>query len=162
MPGGQSASLDKFDGPSGVLVCAEDYIIYKHQGAKEHRIPIPKRANPLSDPDRGLIIISAVMHKMRVSLSNDCVVSANRAMRLTSLPPYSKGQLLLPPPKRRGRSVQSHHRARGRRSSIPQNQILRHRPRRLLPLHSQIRFPLRRFRIRQSIFIPIREARRRR
>lgn len=66
VPGGQSATSDKWDGPSGVLVCAEDYIIYKHQGAKEHRVPIPKRANPLSDSDRGLIITSAVMHKMRV------------------------------------------------------------------------------------------------
>ncbi|KAL8292884.1 hypothetical protein RQP46_000578 [Phenoliferia psychrophenolica] len=65
VPGGQSATTDKFDGPSGVLVCAEDYIIYKHQGAKEHRVPIPKRAHPLADPDRGLIITSAVMHKMR-------------------------------------------------------------------------------------------------
>ncbi|SCV67047.1 BQ2448_5693 [Microbotryum intermedium] len=64
VPGGQTTA-DKFDGPSGVLVCAEDYIIYKHQGAKEHRVPIPKRAHPLMDPQRGLIITSAVMHKMR-------------------------------------------------------------------------------------------------
>lgn len=70
VPGGQSSSSEKFDGPSGVLVCAEDYIIYKHQGAKEHRVPIPKRAHPLSDPDRGLIITSAVMHKMRVRPSH--------------------------------------------------------------------------------------------
>ena len=68
VPGGQSATTDKFDGPSGVLVCAEDYVIYKHQGAKDHRVPIPKRSNPLCDPDRGLIITASVMHKMRVSL----------------------------------------------------------------------------------------------
>ncbi|GAA6042770.1 hypothetical protein JCM8097_007468 [Rhodosporidiobolus ruineniae] len=65
VPGGQNAATDRFDGPSGVLVCCEDYIIYKHQGAKEHRIPIPKREHPLSDPERGVIITSAVMHKMR-------------------------------------------------------------------------------------------------
>ncbi|GAA5883317.1 hypothetical protein JCM16303_006687 [Sporobolomyces ruberrimus] len=65
VPGGQNANTDKFDGPSGVLVCCEDYIIYKHQGAKEHRVPIPKRSHPLSDPERGVIITSAVMHKMR-------------------------------------------------------------------------------------------------
>ncbi|GAA5896462.1 hypothetical protein JCM5296_000672 [Sporobolomyces johnsonii] len=65
VPGGQNATTDKFDGPSGVLVCCEDYIIYKHQGAKEHRVPIPKRAHPLADPERGVIITSAVMHKMR-------------------------------------------------------------------------------------------------
>lgn len=58
--------MDRFDGPSGVLVCCEDYIIYKHQGAKEHRVPIPKRAHPLADPERGVIITAAVMHKMKV------------------------------------------------------------------------------------------------
>ncbi|GAA5996109.1 U2 snRNP complex subunit RSE1 [Rhodotorula paludigena] len=65
VPGGQNATTDKFDGPSGVLVCCEDYIIYKHQGAREHRVPIPKRAHPLADPQRNVIITSAVMHKMR-------------------------------------------------------------------------------------------------
>ncbi|KAM0792362.1 pre-mRNA-splicing factor rse1 [Microbotryomycetes sp. NB124-2] len=65
VPGGQSATTDKYEGPSGVLVCAEDYIIYKNQGAKEHRVPIPKRNHPLSDPDRGVIITSVVMHKMK-------------------------------------------------------------------------------------------------
>lgn len=50
-------------------MCCEDYIIYKHEGVKEHRVPIPKRMNPLSDPNRGVIITSAVMHKMRVRRS---------------------------------------------------------------------------------------------
>ncbi|BGP30004.1 pre-mRNA-splicing factor rse1 [Rhodotorula toruloides] len=65
VPGGQNATMDRFDGPSGVLVCCEDYIIYKHQGAKEHRVPIPKRAHPLADSERGVIITAAVMHKMK-------------------------------------------------------------------------------------------------
>ncbi|KAK4058796.1 pre-mRNA-splicing factor rse1 [Microbotryomycetes sp. JL221] len=65
LPGGQSATTDKFEGPSGVLVCAEDWIIYKNQGQQEHRVPIPKRDHPLSDPDRGVIITSVVMHKMK-------------------------------------------------------------------------------------------------
>ncbi|CAH7667624.1 CPSF A subunit region-domain-containing protein [Phakopsora pachyrhizi] len=66
VPGGQSATnADKFDGPSGVLVCSEDMIIYKHQNVKEHRIPIPKRSTPYNDPERGVIIVAAVMHKMR-------------------------------------------------------------------------------------------------
>lgn len=80
VPGGQSATSEKFDGPSGVLVCAEDYIIYKHQGAREHRVPIPKRAHPLSDPERGIIITSAVMHKMRVS----SVLAEEQGMRKRS------------------------------------------------------------------------------
>jgi splicing factor 3B subunit 3 len=70
VPGGQSAATDKFDGPSGVLVCCEDYIVYKHQGVKDHRVPIPKRASPVADPERGVIIISAVMHKMKVNLES--------------------------------------------------------------------------------------------
>ncbi|PLW12995.1 hypothetical protein PCANC_20927 [Puccinia coronata f. sp. avenae] len=66
VPGGQSTTHpDKFDGPSGVIVCCEDMIIYKHQNVKEHRVPIPKRSTPFSDPAQGVIIVAAVMHKMR-------------------------------------------------------------------------------------------------
>jgi len=60
LPGGQSATSDQFDGPSGVLVCTENYVIYKHQGVKEHRVPIPRRSSPFSAPDRGIIITSSV------------------------------------------------------------------------------------------------------
>ena len=65
LPGGQSAASDHWDGPSGVLVCCENQIIYRHQGVPEHRVPIPRRETPLSDPDRGIIITSGVVHKMR-------------------------------------------------------------------------------------------------
>src|SRR5882762_7112330 len=68
VPGGQLASSDRFDGPSGVLVCCEDHIIYRHMDAPQHRVPIPRRKHPLEDPDRGLIIVAAVMHKMKVRL----------------------------------------------------------------------------------------------
>ena len=57
---------DKFDGPSGVLVCTEDHIIYRHMDAPQHRVPIPRRHNPAGE-ERGLIIVAAVMHKMKVS-----------------------------------------------------------------------------------------------
>ena len=66
VPGGQAASSDQFDGPSGVLVCCEDHIIYRHMDRPQHRVPIPRRAHPLEDPSRGVIIIAAVMHKMKV------------------------------------------------------------------------------------------------
>ncbi|KAF8331909.1 CPSF A subunit region-domain-containing protein [Cantharellus anzutake] len=65
VPGGQSASTNKFDGPSGVLICCEDHIIYRHMDHEQHRVPIPRRLHPLRDPERGLIIVSAVMHKMK-------------------------------------------------------------------------------------------------
>ena len=67
VPGGQLASSDRFDGPSGVLVCCEDHIIYRHVDVPQHRVPIPRRKHPLNDPNRGLIITAAVMHKMKVS-----------------------------------------------------------------------------------------------
>ncbi|KAF8557619.1 hypothetical protein OG21DRAFT_1494597 [Imleria badia] len=65
VPGGQVASTDRFDGPSGVLVCCEDHIIYRHMDKPQHRVPIPRRKHPLEDPSRGVIITSAVMHKMK-------------------------------------------------------------------------------------------------
>ncbi|KAF5357416.1 hypothetical protein D9758_005852 [Tetrapyrgos nigripes] len=65
VPGGQLASSDRFDGPSGVLVCCEDHIIYRHMDAPQHRVPIPRRKHPLSDSGRGMLIVAAVMHRMR-------------------------------------------------------------------------------------------------
>lgn len=69
VPGGQIASSDRFDGPSGVLVCCEDHIIYRHMDRPQHRVPIPRREHPLEDPSRGIIIVAAVMHKMKVRRS---------------------------------------------------------------------------------------------
>ncbi|ORY22136.1 putative U2 snRNA binding protein [Naematelia encephala] len=68
VPGGQNASSDRFEGPSGVLICCEDHIIWKHMDADAHRIPIPRRRNPLAqrgESSRGVIIVSAVMHKIK-------------------------------------------------------------------------------------------------
>lgn len=70
VPGGQSAQTDKFEGPSGVLVCCEDHIMWQHHDASSHRIPIPRRRNPLAGEDeepRGIIIVAAVLHKIKVS-----------------------------------------------------------------------------------------------
>jgi splicing factor 3B subunit 3 len=68
VPGGQNANTDRFDGPSGVLVCAEDHIMWKHMDAPAHRVPIPRRRNPLaqrSDAPRGLLIVTAITHKIK-------------------------------------------------------------------------------------------------
>jgi splicing factor 3B subunit 3 len=35
----------------------------------QHRVPIPRRRHPLEDKERGVIITSAVMHKMKVRAS---------------------------------------------------------------------------------------------
>lgn len=53
-----------------MLVCCEDHIIWKHMDADAHRVPIPRRRNPLAqrdDASRGIIIVAAVMHKIKVS-----------------------------------------------------------------------------------------------
>ncbi|CAK8574337.1 unnamed protein product [Lathyrus sativus] len=51
------------DGPSGVLVCAENFVIYKNQGHPDVRAVIPRRADLPSD--RGVLIVSAAMHKLK-------------------------------------------------------------------------------------------------
>ncbi|KAI9006019.1 CPSF A subunit region-domain-containing protein [Gaertneriomyces semiglobifer] len=64
------------DGPSGVLVCSEGYITWRHPDYPAARVPIPRRPGPLynpvggangedSDSLRGIIIISAVTHKLK-------------------------------------------------------------------------------------------------
>ncbi|KAJ9100377.1 pre-mRNA-splicing factor rse1 [Naganishia adeliensis] len=70
VPGGQSAQTDRFEGPSGVLVCCEDHIMWQHHDAPSHRVPIPRRRNPLAAEDeepRGIIIVAAVLHKIKGS-----------------------------------------------------------------------------------------------
>ncbi|XP_057733272.1 spliceosome-associated protein 130 A [Arachis stenosperma] len=51
------------DGPSGVLVCAENFVIYKNQGQPDVRAVIPRRAD--LPAERGVLIVSAAMHKLK-------------------------------------------------------------------------------------------------
>ncbi|KAG5533303.1 hypothetical protein RHGRI_027481 [Rhododendron griersonianum] len=51
------------DGPSGVLVCAENFVIYKNQGHPEVRAVIPRRGD--LPAERGVLIVSAAMHKQK-------------------------------------------------------------------------------------------------
>ena len=53
------------DGPSGVLVCAEDNITYRHSNQGAFRVPIPRRRGATENPERKRSIVSGVMHKMR-------------------------------------------------------------------------------------------------
>ncbi|KAL2869807.1 DDB1/RSE1 family protein [Aspergillus lucknowensis] len=53
------------DGPSGVLVCAEDNITYRHLNQDAFRVPIPRRRGATENPERKRAIIAGVMHKMR-------------------------------------------------------------------------------------------------
>ncbi|KAK5138497.1 hypothetical protein LTR08_000083 [Meristemomyces frigidus] len=50
------------DGPSGVIVCCEDRLYYKHDKAASLCIPIPRRKGPTEDPARKRIIVSGCLH----------------------------------------------------------------------------------------------------
>lgn len=52
------------EGPSGVLVCAENFIMYRNaESADEVRTVIPRRSDLL--PERGVLIVSYAMHKRK-------------------------------------------------------------------------------------------------
>ncbi|CAM9248608.1 unnamed protein product, partial [Choristocarpus tenellus] len=54
VPGGEA-------GPSGVLVCGENWVAYKHQDHPEVRAPLPRRHD--MPPGRGLLITSGTLHQ---------------------------------------------------------------------------------------------------
>jgi len=51
------------DGPGGVLVCAENFVIWKNEGQPELRAVIPRRGD--LPPDRGVLLIAAATHKQK-------------------------------------------------------------------------------------------------
>ncbi|KAF5701582.1 pre-mRNA-splicing factor rse-1 [Fusarium globosum] len=55
------------DGPSGVLVCGEESITYRHSNQDPLRVPIPRRRGAAEDPLRKRTIVGGVMHKLKNS-----------------------------------------------------------------------------------------------
>lgn len=53
------------DGPSGVLVCGEESITYRHSNQEAFRVPIPRRRGATEDPTRKRYITAGTMHKMK-------------------------------------------------------------------------------------------------
>ncbi|URE12489.1 Splicing factor 3B subunit [Musa troglodytarum] len=51
------------DGPSGVLICAENFVIYKNQGHPDVRAVIPRRAD--LPAERGVLVVSAATHRQK-------------------------------------------------------------------------------------------------
>ncbi|WIA12061.1 hypothetical protein OEZ85_012138 [Tetradesmus obliquus] len=51
------------DGPGGVLVCCENFLLYRHQGHEEVRTVLPRRED-LSG-DRGVLIVAYASHKKK-------------------------------------------------------------------------------------------------
>ncbi|KAF5628518.1 pre-mRNA-splicing factor rse-1 [Fusarium sp. NRRL 25303] len=56
------------DGPSGVLVCGEESVTYRHSNHDPLRVPIPRRRGRTEDPQRKRTIVGGVMHKLKNSL----------------------------------------------------------------------------------------------
>ncbi|KAI9166718.1 Pre-mRNA-splicing factor rse1 [Paramyrothecium foliicola] len=55
------------DGPSGVLVCGEENITYRHSNQEAFRVPIPRRKGATEDPSRKRTVVAGVMHKLKGS-----------------------------------------------------------------------------------------------
>ncbi|XP_057291635.1 splicing factor 3B subunit 3-like [Hydractinia symbiolongicarpus] len=54
------------DGPSGVLVCSENYLTYKNFGDQQDiRCPIPRRKNDLDDNERSMIFVCSATYKTK-------------------------------------------------------------------------------------------------
>ena len=51
------------DGPGGVLVCCENFVLYRHQGVGELRAVLPRRED--LPPERGVLIVSHAAHKKK-------------------------------------------------------------------------------------------------
>lgn len=60
VPGGK-------DGPSGVLVCGEESVTYRHSNQDPFRVAIPRRKGATEDPSRKRNIVAGVMHKLKGS-----------------------------------------------------------------------------------------------
>jgi splicing factor 3B subunit 3 len=55
------------DGPSGVLVCGEENVTYRHSNQEAFRVPIPRRRGATEDPNRKRNVVAGVMHKLKGS-----------------------------------------------------------------------------------------------
>lgn len=55
------------DGPSGVLVCGEENVTYRHSNQEAFRVPIPRRRGATEDPQRKRCVVAGVMHKLKNS-----------------------------------------------------------------------------------------------
>ncbi|XP_065676216.1 splicing factor 3B subunit 3 isoform X2 [Hydra vulgaris] len=54
------------DGPSGVIVCSENYLTYKNFGdQRDIRCPIPRRKNDLDDNERSMIFVCTATYKTK-------------------------------------------------------------------------------------------------
>uniref|UniRef100_A0A7E4WAP3 Splicing factor 3B subunit 3 n=1 Tax=Panagrellus redivivus TaxID=6233 RepID=A0A7E4WAP3_PANRE len=54
------------DGPSGVIVCCQNVIVYKNLGEQQDiRVPLPRRRNDIEYEDTPLLVIASAAHKTK-------------------------------------------------------------------------------------------------
>ncbi|KHJ44087.1 CPSF A subunit region [Trichuris suis] len=54
------------DGPSGVLICCENYILYKNLGEQQDvQISLPRRRSDAEDPERTALVVCSASHKTK-------------------------------------------------------------------------------------------------
>uniref|UniRef100_A0A5S6QBT0 CPSF_A domain-containing protein n=1 Tax=Trichuris muris TaxID=70415 RepID=A0A5S6QBT0_TRIMR len=54
------------EGPSGVLVCCENYILYKNLGEQQDiQISLPRRRSDAEDPERTTLVVCSASHKTK-------------------------------------------------------------------------------------------------
>ena len=53
------------DGPSGVLVCSENFITWRHPDFPCIRVAVPKRPLTTASVDTPVLIVSAVVHRLK-------------------------------------------------------------------------------------------------
>ncbi|KAK3816518.1 MAG: mono-functional DNA-alkylating methyl methanesulfonate N-term-domain-containing protein [Benniella sp.] len=78
-------SFRRNGGSSGALVCSEDYVTYEHIGSATLAVPIPRRENPLEIKDRGILIVSGVVHKMKSDRVRKAICTKSRSTTLVTL-----------------------------------------------------------------------------
>lgn len=59
------------DGPGGVLVFAENWVLYRNEGHPELRVPIPRRE--FLPEDKGVLIVAWALFHQRVIAVVRCV-----------------------------------------------------------------------------------------
>ena len=64
------------EGPSGVLICAENYVVYKNVGEQgDIKMPIPRRMNDLDNPERGLLVGEFIYFNLLSEVSTSLILN---------------------------------------------------------------------------------------
>lgn len=81
------------DGPSGVVVCAEGSITYRHTNQDPHTVLIPRRRGALENPQRQRRIVAGVVHRFKAGFFHLLQTEDGDVFKLTmDLPEDASGR----------------------------------------------------------------------